>query len=214
MIVGKQKQSELLDGAYEEPGVIGTRIEIEGDRITILWRNTPALETTFRTKQTDGGLELRLAETGLRNRGDERVYATVTRLLLHDDTLEFERDFPISGPSKDTLKKTELSRYGNVTIVDEVLNELQGEWVSADGNAFFGLTFRGNEMTFRDGRKTTVHAVRPNGSPNAPIRIIDADPSVYEWHGFGNMTYEDGTVRCSMFVCDAPSVEFVLIRRK
>ena len=35
-----------LSGAWEERGVIGTRIEIDGDDICVLWRNAPVLETS------------------------------------------------------------------------------------------------------------------------------------------------------------------------
>jgi hypothetical protein len=210
---GNRKHEEALNGAWQEPGVIGTRIEIEGKNITILWRNRPVLETTFRTAEEDGGIELILKEKDLRNDPSEKPYATVTRLFCKDGKLIFAEDFPISGPSTDVLSKTELSRYGNVTICDEVLDELQGNWVEANGGDYFHLTFQGSRMTLTGNGTREVHAVRSNGWMNEPpVMIIDADPSVYEWRGLCNMTYEGGEIRLQMIVCDAPPM-YITFRR-
>ena len=138
MIFGAKKRIEAeLNGAYEERGVIGTRVEIEGKSITVLWRNRPVLETTFKTEETDGGYLLRLEDSGLRNAGDPHVYATVTRVFVHGGTMEFDEEFPISGPSKNRLEKTALTRYGNVTICDELLPDLEGTWKEADGSGYW-----------------------------------------------------------------------------
>ncbi len=203
---GRTKKHEAaLNGAWEEPGVIGTRIEIDGTNLTILWRNAPVLETTFRISEKDDGLELIPKENGMAYSTDEKPYATVTRLFWHDGNLEFDELFPISGPSSQTLKKTMNSRYGNVTICDEVLEELQGRWVEVNGGEYFRISFRGDRMTLTDNGTRAVHAVRPNGyaSMAGGVMIIDADPSVYEWRGLGNMTYDGAVIRLQMFVCDA-----------
>ena len=49
-----------LNGAYEEPYVIGSRIEIDGSKIIILWRASPVLETSFKIVEEDGRTELKL----------------------------------------------------------------------------------------------------------------------------------------------------------
>ncbi len=204
MLMNRKEIEEALNGAWEEPGVIGTRIEIEGKKITVLWRNQPVLETTFEAEEKEGGIALTLKKTGLSYSTDATPYATVTGLFVHDGVLDFDEHFPITGPSRETLKKTALSRYGNVTICDEVLDELQGAWIDESGSDYFRVSFRGNKMTLTDNGTREVHAVRWNGYTSGEVRIIDADPSVYEWRGLGNMIYEGGRIRLQMFVCDAP----------
>ena len=121
------KTAKELNGAWEERGVIGTRIEIDGKNITVLWRNSPVLTTMFKLKDAEGGAELELKSNGLRYEGSKSDYATVTRIFYSEGRLIFEEHFPITGPSKTELTKTECSRFGNYTVCDNVLKELQGK---------------------------------------------------------------------------------------
>ena len=57
----EMKDSETrkaLDGAWEERGVIGTRIEIKGDKLTVLWRSGVVLETKFKTERDGENIAL------------------------------------------------------------------------------------------------------------------------------------------------------------
>lgn len=199
------KKKSDFDGAWEERGVIGTRIEIEGDRLTVLWRNGPVLETKFKVKKTDEGEELVLAHKGLRYENSDRDYAEVTGIVVKDGKMRFTEYFPISGKSESTLEKTERSRYGDVTIVDrEVLPQLQGEWT--DDGGYIRIVFSGDTAMY-NGDKIKIHAVKSNSSyASGEYRIIDADPSKYEVFFLANMKFEGGVLSAVIPVCDAPSV--------
>ena len=204
--------ASALNGAWEEPGVYGNRIEIEGDRITFLWRNCPTLETTFRLKETDGGAELALKKKGLRNTPDSSPYADVTSLVWKEDerggALELTEYFPISGESRETLRKTENSRYGSYEIVDEVLPQLAGTW--KDEKGFFTLTIRGDEIDL-NGEKTRIHALRSkDGDPR--ILLADQDPAITEWQGLSRFEYDGLCLHTRMLILDAGTVEIFLKR--
>ena len=204
------KKSEL-DGAWEERGVIGTRIEIKGSKVTILWRNTPALETSFKKENGgDGKIILKLKETGLRNQNQGPVYATVTELSYKDGKLEFVEDFPISGVSRATLEKTLYSRYGAYEIVDEILPELKGEW--SDEKGWFKLEFSGNQMKFQ-GEKRKIHVLRPISGYRSEFFIADEDPSCYDFRGFSRPVYSGGVITVQMMICDAPPVVIELKKK-
>lgn len=203
----KEIYSELA-GAWEERGVIGDRVEIDGKRITVLWRNMPVLETKYKAEKSDGGYVLALKDTGLRYRGDASNYAELTRVFYKDGSLELTKFFPITGESKDVLTKTEYSRYGNFTIVDEILPELEGTW--EDDNGFLSLVFRGDTMAL-NGEVTKIHVLRP-GSGYGCV-IADADPSKYDFPGFSRPEYLGGVITIRMIVCDAPPMEFTLKKK-
>ena len=204
---------EKLNGAWEEPGVIGTRIEIDGDDVTILWRNSPVLQTTFKTASEDGGTALILSENGLRYAGGAADYGKVTRLWHHDGKLEFTEHFPVTGESKIILKKTENSRYGNFDVANDLLEALQGDWKSTDG--FFEMTICGNVMTAR-GRKTKIVVLSPKGAHRGGYIIADEDPSKYELDALGlsRLEYDGARLTARMQVFDAPSYTVTFIREE
>ncbi len=193
-----------LDGAWEERGVIGSRVEIDGNRFTYLWRNSPVLETKFRTVKSGDATELILAKKGLRYSGSASEYAEITAVSYSDGRLDITEYFPITGESRTTLTRTENSRYGNYEVVDEVLKELEGTWKGDDG--IFELTFRGDRMTL-NGHDTRVHVLRSKSQGTAPndYIIADADPSVYEWRDFARFEYDGASICGRMIVYDAPA---------
>ncbi len=194
--------SSELDGAWEEPGVIGTRIEISGKKINVLWRNSSVLETTFKTAARDGGRELCLKEKGVRNKGDAKPYADITGLFYKDGVLELTEFFPISGESKTLMKKTAHSRFGNYEIANEMLKELQGKWKDRDG--IFELTIKKDVLTLTGKERKIV--VLKSGSPEHPeYTLADSDPSAYEFGDFTRFRYEGGVLRTKLIMFDAPS---------
>ena len=207
------KPSCALDGAWEERGVIGTRIEIKEPHITVLWRNSPVLETTFSTKKDGDKTVLVLSKTGLKFKGSATDYGRVTNLVFSDGKLEFEKDFPITGPSVEILTKTENSRYGNYEIVDGELPRLEGEW--RDGDGYITLVFEGNTMTL-NGDKKRVHLLRSNGSypPPGTLRLVDDDASVYEWEGMSNFEFDGEKITASLMVCDAKPINLIFTKVK
>lgn len=208
-MIGLKKE---LNGAWEERGVIGTRIEIDGKRITVLWRSAPVLETTFKAQKADGKLELKLKYAGMRYKGTDKDYAEITGLTFADGKLELVENFPITGESRTTLSKTEYNRYGNYDIEDGVLSELTGTWKTDDG--YNEITFKDDTMVI-NGTKTKVHALKPRGEYERGKYIIaDADPSVEGWRGFSRLEYFGGIISARMFVCDAPSVDYIFKKQQ
>jgi hypothetical protein len=202
-----------LTGAWEERGVIGTRIEIKRRKLTVLWRNSPVLCTGFKAKKAENGYELELAERGLRYKGSNSDYASVTRLFYAEGRLTFEELFPITGPSTTVLTATKFSRYGDYTVCDKVLKELQGRWKEEYGS--FELVFRKDTLELF-GKTIKIHALHSNyeHTPEREFLIVDADPSKYELYGMTRLTYDGDTLRSSMIICDAPPHNMVFTKER
>lgn len=202
------KKESDLNGAWEEPGVIGTRIEIEGNSITVLWRNAPVLVTKFKKVESEEGVELQLQKSGLRYEQSDSDYATLTKLFYHDGKLEMVEDFPITGESVSTLKRTENSRYGNYEIADDVLKELEGTWKDEDG--YDELVFSKDTLKNKN-QKIKIHVVKSNSSDSQSrdFRIIDQDASHYGIFDFVTLEYQDGVLIGRIMVCDAPSPKVI-----
>ena len=194
-----RRKYKELDGAWEEPGVVGTRIEISGRKLTVLWRSDPVLETTFSAEENDGMIVLSPKETDMRNRGDTRVYASVTGLSYSDGELTFTEMFPITGESRAILRKTENSRFGNYDVADDILKELQGTW--KDKTGYFEFTVKKNVLDL-NGHARKIHVLRPRSG--GTLVIADDDPSVTEWDGFTRFEYYGDRVVTRMIVFDAP----------
>ncbi|MBP5617871.1 MAG: hypothetical protein J6X61_01810 [Clostridia bacterium] len=200
-----------LNGAWEEPGVIGTRIEIEENRIVVLWRSAPVLTTTFRIQAGEEGEELLLKRAGMRYENAASDYATVAGLVYRDGVLTLTEDFPISGVSVTCLKKTANSRYGAFDAADERLGELAGTWKERGG--YLTLTVTGDVMDL-DGRQGRIHLLRSrNDPPGAPLAIRDADPSVFAWGGIDGLTYDGERITGYRRICDASS-EFLVFEKE
>jgi len=203
---------ERLDGAWEPRGYLGPRLEIEGDRLTRLWRGGVVLTTRFTLTQEDGRTLLRLEEKALRYAGSPAPYAAVKECRLEGDAIVMVDEFPITGESSDTYYRTQNSRYGNVTIADdEVLPALAGTWRCRDMDLV--LTFRGHTVRCGCGKQATwqtdVIAVRPNGGPAGVCYVVDRDPAKDGVGTFERLTYCGGTLRTCIPVCDARPVELV-----
>ena len=205
------KKTRIPDGAWEERGVIGTRIEIRKNALTVLWRGAPVLETKYSLVQEGESVLLAPEETGMRYTPDSEPYGTVTRLEWKDGDLLFEEEFPVSGKSSSLLSPTERSRYGDVTLVDrEVLPRLQGTWTSTDG--FQGFEIRKNEI--KSGPRTErIHAARQNW--DGAIRLIHEDPSRDGLLDYRDLrVLDDHTLSAMIPVCDAPSFDIFFHREK
>ena len=197
------KKKTPAEGNWEERGVIGTRIEISGSRLLILWRNLPVLDTRFRLGPPDGTGKrvLTLESSGLRYPDDAKDYAQVTEISLQGDKLCFKEDFPITGPSRTDLERVEHSRYGNYVISDKaILPLLRGTWESDDG--YCAMTFSGDRMTY-DERVIRIHVLR---DPSGSLRIVDADPAKMDQIAyFSRLEFFSDRLVGTVPVCDAPS---------
>ena len=137
-----------LDGAWK-PRDYGTRIEIDGENILILWMNRPQLKTTFTVTEEDGKTVLHLEQTGLRERGDQKDYAQITGLWVEDGQMHFVKVFDVAGEKSEVLSPTTESRYGNVTVVTEKeLPRIEGVWKTKD-RMDYTLKIEGEKISWR-----------------------------------------------------------------
>ncbi len=150
-----------LDGAWQ-PKYYGTRVEIAGDDIVILWRGAPVLETKFTVSGDGGKMVLRLEKTGLRLSHARRDYATVTGCWVEDARMHLALRYDITGDDEEILTPTAESRYGDVTMVTEkMMPYLEGVWHTED--------YRGNTLEIRDGR---LRWREDGGEWNGPVEIV------------------------------------------
>ncbi|MBQ9461674.1 MAG: hypothetical protein IJU51_07170 [Clostridia bacterium] len=203
-----------LKGNWEQRGVNGTRIEINENRITVLWMSAVVLSTTFEIcGSADGGTELLLNDRGLKNPGYSESYATVERLIYNNGQLRFVKNFDISGLSEETLTRTENSRYGNVTIKDELLDTIQGSWVmQGRGSGMF--TIEGNRLTI-GADSFVVRAAVNNGcsSRGESFAIINRDPAVKGMGYYSEMLCFGDEIRAYIMVCDLGMQELKFKRK-
>ncbi len=208
------KKQAVLNGNWEERGVIGTRIEIEGNHLTVLWQGAPVLETVFQTETAENGAVVLLPKKrGLRYQTADSDYASVVSLRYEEDRLHFIKDFPITGPSEEVLEKTENSRYGHYTVEDKkMLPILQGDW--ADENGYFKLRFSKDTLTVQD-RKIKIHVLKSKSDSPTQSRylIADADPSRHEIPPFFSIELEGGVLTGRIMIFDAPA-ETVILKKQ
>ena len=204
MLFGNGGKYKRLYGAWEERGVIGTRIEIDKKTVTVLWRGAPVLVSGYSVKEDGGKLTLVLEKNGMRYEHSTSDYATVTELYEEDGKLTFKELFPISGPSQTLLTKTENNRYGNYDVVtDECLPLLAGSW--KDDRGFYELTFRKDVLTIRGEKKKIV--LLKNRSYPSEIIVHAEDPSADMIDGLTNIVLRGDMLYATIPVCDAPSME-------
>lgn len=201
----------LLDEAWEEYGVIGTRIEIHEPNITILWRNSPVLTTKFKKIQKKDGIELVLEKNGLRYENSFSDYATLVRVFYQEEKIEITKFFPITGDAHTILQRTDNSRFGNNKIVDEILKELEGTW--RDEKGFYKLKFQNDELIMND-RKVKVHILHSNSLPDeiAEYKIVDQDPSKMELFNFSRLEYSNGRLIGYQMIYDAQLEKIIFYR--
>ncbi len=193
-----------FDGAWEEKGVIGPRLEIDGDKVIFLWQASVVLETRFDTVQEGGKTVLRLEHNGLRNEGSLDPYAVITEFYFNGTALITVADFRFSGKCETRFFPTSNSRYGNVTLVnDEYLPQLCGVWESKYTDLVFdGETLRicGHGMSNPE-LELTIVCARPNSSPDK-VAILDKDPSKHNIGDFYSVIFSGGKITASIEVCD------------
>lgn len=207
------EEEKLLDGAWEEPGVIGTRIEIDDPTITVLWRNAPVLITKFKKKKIENGIELELRKKDLCYEKESSPYASLEKVVYQDEKLQIVEYFPITGESHTTLKKTNNSRYGNYEIVDEILEELEGIW--SDKNQFYKLEFIKNECILNE-NKIKVHVLHSNSYPKErrEYKIVDEDSSKWGIFHFHDLEYLNGNLVATEMIYDAGPQKIMFYKKK
>ncbi len=200
-----------IQGNWEERGVVGPRIEIIGDRIVILWRGGPVLDTNFTVEEKeDGSQELKLAKNGLRYEGSSSDYATVTGITIKDGKLVFEEHFPITGPSETVLTKTENNRYGNYDILSDMFDWLKGSWTDESG--YNNIRFEKDTATI-NGEKIKIVVLKPRWAGNSELEIRDANASLGLPGGLASLKIKDGRLVGCIQVCDAPSIYLVFSKK-
>ena len=203
-----------LDGAWK-PRDYGTRIEIDGDHILILWMNRSQLETTFTVTEEDGKTVLHLEKTGLRERGDQKDYAQITGLWVEDGQMHFVKVFDIAGEKSEVLSPTTESRYGNVTVVtEEELPRIEGLWKTND-RMDYTLKIEGEKISWRfaeyEWEGPVEFAVVHENWEKDPDKftIRPKNPAVDYFRGFTTFDYRDGKLHTQIPVYDAESPQLV-----
>ena len=201
-----------LCGAWEEPGVIGTRLEIEGDRLTVLWRSSPVLVTEFKIdNQLEDEYDIILKDSELRYSPSEKPYAKITSLRHTSDGLEFTEYFPISGESSALLKKTDNSRYGSYDVRADILPQLEGTWRDVHNRAEF--TIKNGVFTIY-GQSTRITLLSSRSGSSNTFKIAAEDPSIHEFGGFFGLEYAGGTILGRPAVLDGPSVTLIFTKKE
>ena len=117
-----------LDGAWA-PNDYGTRIEIKGDKMTVLWRNREILVTAFTTVQEEGRTVLHLARNDMIEPFNRRSYGHITECWVEGEVMHLTEVMEFAGEKKQLLRPTEESRYGDVEdVTSRVLPRLRGIW--------------------------------------------------------------------------------------
>ena len=203
------KFKSQLNGAWEERGVFGTRIEIDAPHITVLWRSAPVLVTKFSTEECEDGVRLILKKRGLRYEGSYSDYAEMSDIVYKDGRLHIKEYFPITGDSTDILDRTENSRYGDYTVADHILGELEGEWAEPEG--YFTLVFKKNTLSIND-RKIDICVLEPNWNRGV-YKIANLDPAKREVGEFAQMDYCCGRLSALIHICDASPMVFEFTKK-
>ena len=203
-----------LDGAWK-PRDYGTRIEIDGENILILWMNRPQLKTTFTVTEEDGKTVLHLEQTGLRERGDQKDYAQITGLWVEDGQMHFVKVFDIAGEKSELLSLTTESRYGNVTVVTEKeLPRIEGVWKTKD-RMDYTLKIEGEKISWRFAKyewegPVEFAVIHENWETDPDkFKIRPKNPAVDYFRGFTTFDYRDGKLHTEIPVYDAESPKLV-----
>ena len=193
-----------FDGAWEETGVIGPRLEIDGDKVIFLWQASVVLETTFKTIQEGGKTVLKLEHNGLRSEGSLDPYAVIKEFYFNGTALVTVTDFRFSGVCETKFHLTNHSRYGNVTLVnDEYLPQLSGVWESK----YTDLIFEGDKLSIchhgitKPERELTIVCARRNNA-QCKVDILDKDPSKHNIGEFYSVVFSGGKLTACIDVCD------------
>ncbi len=205
-----------FDGAWEERGVIGPRVEIDGERIVFLWQASTVLETRFDIVQDGGKVVLRLEHNGLRNSGSLDPYAVINEIYYDGSALVIDADYRFSGLSEARLFPTTNSRYGNVTLVDdEILPVLQGRWESK----YTDLIFESNTLSIcghgeeKTDITTEIVTARTNGYDSGEVMILDKNPANRGIGDFYSLYFSSAAITGCIQVCDADAMKIVFTKK-
>ncbi len=200
------------EGAWQ-PDHYGWRIEITGDRMLVLWRNRPVLETTFTAARDGEKCVLRLAKTGLRYRDRSEDFATITECYVLGGKMVLRQRYSLGGEEEEEIfSPTRESRYGDVTVETEKwLPALAGRWRSADGyeleiSADGSLRSRYGGKAWYDAQPIAV--VRDNDDFDV-IRIVHQDPAEENLPPFWPFVYRDGKLVSRVIVTDMDPPETI-----
>ncbi len=194
---------------FWEPSHLGPRMELDETYYIQLWRGGEVLKTTYKTKEQDGKLFIYPDEAGLRYTANSNPYATIKECFFEGESFTITENFPISGDSTDTYKRTKNNRYGNFEIADaEYLPFLEGIWSS--GSAM--LKIQENKLYFGYDKEDLNHSdalsitVLKCGYDDE-ISLHHINPSVDMLHNYNRIVLRDNKLYATIPVCDAPSFE-------
>lgn len=202
-----------LDGAWQ-PDNYGTRVEIEGDKMIILWRSAPVLETKFTVSQEDKKKVLKLEKTEMWDSVRGHAIGTVTGCYVEDGKMHLLQHYEFAGDDEEILAPTTESRYGDAKVVtDKMTPRLKGIWKSTDregctlkiGNG--SLQWRFGEDEWRGPVDFVV--VHYNWKDNKDdCSIVDKDPSLDYVGDFQAIEFKGGKLAARIHVHDGDAMKY------
>lgn len=208
-----------LDGAWQ-PDNYGTRVEIAGDKIVVLWRSAPVLETMFTVSQEGKRKVLRLEKTEMWDETRGHAIGAVTGCYVEDGKMHLLQHYEFAGDDEEILEPTTESRYGDAAVITEkMLPRIQGVWQTEDGSYAIRISGSTLESRFRENawaHPAKIAVVHYNWRDDKDsFAIVPEDPAQHEIEPFTIFEYKkDGKLHARIIVHDADSPDFAFEKVK
>lgn len=202
-----------LDGAWQ-PDNYGTRVEIMGDKIVILWRSAPVLETKFTVSQEGAKKVLKLEKTEMWDAVRGHAVGTVTGCYVEEGKMHLLQHYEFAGDDEEILEPTTDSRYGDAKLVtDKMMPRLKGTWKSPDRG---GCTLKidGGSLKWRFGEDewkgpVEIVVVHYNWKEDKDdYSIVDKDASQEYVGDFQAIECKKGKLTARIHVHDGDAIKY------
>ena len=206
-------RSDSLDGAWQ-PDNYGTRVEIAGDKIVILWRSAPVLETKFTVSQEGRKKVLKLEKTEMWDTARGHAVGTVTGCYVEDGRMHLLQHYEFAGDDEEILEPTTESRYGDAKLVtDKMMPRLKGTWKSSDRG---GCTLKidGGSLKWKFGEDewrgpVDIVVVHYNWKDDKDdCSIVDKDASQEYVGDFQAVEFKKGKLTARIHVHDGDAIKY------
>ena len=212
-------KGDSLDGAWQ-PDNYGTRVEIAGDRIVILWRSAPVLETKFTVSREGRKKFLKLEKNEMWDTARGHAVGTVTGCYVEDGKMHLLQHYEFAGDDEEILEPTTESRYGDAKLVTEkMMPRLKGTWKSSDRG---GCTLKidGGSLKWRFGEDewrgpVDIVVLHYNWKDDKDdYSIVDKDASQDYVGDFQAVEFKKGKLPARIHVHDGDAIKYVFEKVK
>ena len=206
-------KGDSLDGAWQ-PDNYGTRVEIAGDRIVILWRSAPVLETKFTVSREGRKKVLKLEKTEMWDTARGHAVGTVTGCYVEDGKMHLLQHYEFAGDDEEILEPTTESRYGDAKLVTEkLMPRLKGTWKSSDRGGCT-LKIEGGSLKWKFGEDewrgpVDIVVVHYNWKDDKDdYSIVDKDASQEYVGDFQAVEFKKGKLTARIHVHDGNAIKY------